>query len=276
MTAPGWDTRDERQDAMTSAQTMLKERPAPCGMSTRTMGLALVLLAVLMVGCRARPELVPPGVLASPYAADAAFAVIPPRNETGASFVDPDAVGDKIVAALAQTRGLRCLPLNRTIEAMRALKLPAVTTPMEAQQVARALGVDGIVAGTITAYDPYTPPVFGISLALYAMPSLGGDSGGPMNDPRLLSMQASDAGYTGASGNEPASVESVHLDARSHDVLLKLKRYTDGRKDADTALDWRVYTASMDLYTKFGVHEAVGGLLDHEWLRLARLAATKN
>ncbi|MBZ0173558.1 MAG: hypothetical protein K8E66_14340, partial [Phycisphaerales bacterium] len=244
--------------------------------ATLALGAFFVLLAVSMTGCHARPELQPPGVLVSPYAADAAVAVIPPRNETGASFVDPDLMGDKIVAALAQTRGLRCLPLNRTIEAMRALNLPAVTTPMEAQQVARALGVDGIVAGTVTAYDPYNPPVFGVTLALYAMPSLGGDSGGPLNDPRLLSMQASDSGYTGAAGNEPASVESVHLDARSHDVLLKLKRYADGRKEAGTALDWRVYTASMDLYTQFAVHEAVHGLLDHEWLRLAQLAARQN
>ena len=262
-TPPG-DPGDRRQDAMTSAQTMLRRCPVVFG--------CLVLL-VWLGGCRARPELVPPGVLVSPYAAEAAVAVIPPRNESGASFVDADAVGDKIVAALAQTRGLRCLPLNRSIEAMRALNLPAVTSPMEAQQVARAMGVDGVVVGTITAYDPYNPPVIGVTLALYAMPSLGGDSGGPLNDPRLLSMQATDSGYTGASGNEPASVSSVHLDARSHDVLLKLKRYARGRKEADTALDWRVFTASMDLFTEFGVHEAVRGLLDHEWLRLARLAA---
>ncbi|USN99442.1 MAG: hypothetical protein H6810_01845 [Phycisphaeraceae bacterium] len=256
---------------MTSAQTMLKKRPER-ELSALGLGLGLALLAAL-VGCQTKPRIPMPGVLVSPYAAEAAFAVIPPRNETGASFVDPDAVGDKIVAALAQTRGLHCVPINRTIEAMRALDLPAVTTPTQARQLARVMGVDGIVAGTITAYDPYNPPVFGVSLALYAMPSLSGDTGGPLDDPRLLSMQASDSGYTGAAGNEPASVESVHLDARSHDVLLKLRRYAEGRKEAETALDWRVYTASMDLYTQFAVHEAVRGLLDHEWLRLARMAA---
>ena len=67
-----------------------------------------------------------------------------------------------------------------------------------------------------------------------------------------------------------AAVESVHLDARSHDVLLALRRYAEGRTAKGTALDWRVYTASMDLYTRFGAHEAVRGLLDREWLRLAR------
>jgi hypothetical protein len=233
-------------------------------------------VVVATAGCASRPELMPPGVTVSPYAADAAIAVIPLRNESGASFLDSDAISDKVVAELNQVRGLTCLPLNRTIEAMRALQLPAVTTPIQAQQVANAMGVDGIVAGTITAYDPYDPPVLGLSLALYAQPSLGGDGGGPLSDPRLLSFQATDAGYTGAASNEPASVESVHLDARSHDVLLALKQYAEGRTEARSALDWRVYTASMDLYTNFGAHEAVRGLLDHEWLRLARFGRAQN
>lgn len=261
---------------MTSAQTMLRFglRIGLAGRFIRltASAIAIVLVFQSAVGCRSKPELTPPGVLVSPYAADAALAVIPPRNESGVSFVDADAVGDEIVAVIAQTRGLSCVPLNRTIEAMRALGLPSVTSPMEAQQLATAMGVDGIVAGTITAYDPYNPPVFGVSLALFAQPTLGGGGEGPLNDPRLLSFQATDAGYTGATGVEPASVESVHLDARNHEVLLRLKRFAEGRKQPGTALDWRIYTASMDLYTQYGVHEAVRGLLDHEWLRLARLA----
>ena len=262
---------------MTSAQTMLTEPSRANSFALGFMGFVSG-LAVLMVvpGCASKPELVPPGVVVSPYAADAAIGVIPLRNESGASFLDSDAITDKVIAEMSQVRGLTCLPLNRTIEAMRALELPAVTTPIQAQQVANAMGVDGIVAGTITAYDPYDPPVLGLSLALYAQPSLGGDGGGPLSDPRLLSFQATDAGYTGGSSNEPASVESVHLDARSHDVLLALKRYAEGRTEARSALDWRVYTASMDLYTNFGAHEAVRGLLDHEWLRLARLGRAQN
>ena len=261
---------------MTSAQTRLKLPARAVVVRALALMLTAAVAGLLPSGCAARPELVPPGVVVSPYAADAALAVIPLRNESGASFIDTDAVSDKIIAELAQARGIRCLPLNRTIEAMRALELPAVTTPIQAQQVARAMGVDGIIVGTITAFDPYNPPVFGVSLALYAQPSLGGGGGGPLDDPRLLSFQATDAGYTGGASNEPTSVESVHLDARSHDVLLAMKRYAEGRKETGTALDWRVYTASMDLYTQFGAHEAVRGLLNHEWLRLARLGRETN
>lgn len=254
---------------MKSAQTMLTRW---CRGRVAAVGAVGVLTLASLGGCHARPELTPPGVLVSPYAADAAIAVVPLRNESGASFVDTDTVSDRVVAAFNQTRGLTCLPLNRTIEAMRALNLPVVSSPTEANQIARALGVDGVIVGTITAYDPYDPPVLGLSLALFAQPSLGGDGGGPMNDPRLLSMQASDASYSAGAGDDPASVESVHLDAQGHDVLLALRRYADGRVETGTALEWRVYTASMDLYTEFVAHEAVRGLLDDEWLRLARLA----
>ena len=33
---------------------------------------------------------------------------------------------------------------------------------------------------------------------------------------------------------------------------------------------WRVYLASMGLYTRFAAYHAVGRLIDEEWLRLAR------
>jgi integrase/recombinase XerC len=256
---------------MTSAQTMLKRAPRAT-LFVRAVGCVLAPMRAPAARAAGRPELVPPGVVVSPYAAEAAIAVIPPRNESGVSFVDAEAVGDKIVAEFAQVRGLSCVPMNRTIEAMRALGLPAVRTPMEAQQLARAMGVDGIVAGTITAYDPYDPPVFGVSLALYAQPSLGGGGEGPLNDPRLLSFQATDAGYTG-DGRQRTGLGGECSPRRAQPRgSARLKRYAEGRKEPGTALDWRIYTASMDLYTRYGVHEAVRGLLDHEWLRLARLA----
>jgi hypothetical protein len=35
-------------------------------------------------------------------------------------------------------------------------------------------------------------------------------------------------------------------------------------------MQWRIYLASMDLYTQFAAHHTVGRLIDEEWLRLAR------
>jgi len=55
--------------------------------------------------------------------------------------------------------------LNRTIAAMRALRMSDLKSPAEVRQLASELGVDGVIVGSITAWDPYDPPKLGIALA---------------------------------------------------------------------------------------------------------------
>jgi hypothetical protein len=64
---------------------------------------------------------------------------------------------------------------------------------------------------------------------------------------------------------------SEHLDAKNHQVLMDVKSYAEGRHDPKTALGWKRFTASMDLYTEFAAWRTVGQLVDHEWIRLARV-----
>ncbi|MBL8964967.1 MAG: hypothetical protein JNK70_12975, partial [Phycisphaerae bacterium] len=137
-----------------------------------TLGLLSAVLA--LAGCRgsSAPRLTPPMVNESPYdpaAGDVLWAVVPLRNESGTSLADPLILSDKVVSAVAEARGLRCLPLNRTLATMRALELPAIRTPAEAQALARALGADGVLVGSITAYDPYVPTI-GLTIALHGRP----------------------------------------------------------------------------------------------------------
>jgi len=252
------------KDAMTSAQTML----------------ALLLSGVLigLFGCRTidpRDRLDIPGLIVAPYdttQGDVLWAVIPPANESGVSSVREDQIGDHIVATVQGIRGVRCLPINRTLAAMRALGIHQITSTNEAIALANALGVDGIIAGSITAYDPYDPPTLGLALALYSRP--GAMKRGPKTDldPRSLSMAYTDFGKFDGSrfAGDPVNSVSQHLDARDHAVLMDLKRYAQGRSDPNSAMRWRIYTASMDLYTQFVAHHTVGRLIDEEWLRYAR------
>lgn len=236
----------------------------------------LLVAIVLTTGC-ASPEakFKAPEVLAAPYDASSGgvlWAVVPLRNESGTTLFDPSDVSDKVVEAAAQVRGVRVLPLNRTIAAMRSLKMPAVSTPADARRVATELGVDGLIVGSITSYDPYDPPKLGLALALVARPGAMDRRSQASLDPRVLSVQPTD--YTPFPGvappDAPASVVSVLLDAKNHQVLMDLRRYAEGRHDDRTALGWRRYTASMDLFSEFAAWHAVGRLLDAEWLRLAR------
>lgn len=231
---------------------------------------------IAAIGCATSgAKLKAPEVLASPYdtsAGDVLWAVIPLRNESGTTLFDPSDVSDKVVAAAAQVRGVRVLPLNRTIAAMRSLKMASVSSPADARRLAQEMGVDGIVLGSITHFDPYDPPKLGLSLALYTRPGAMDRRGEAHLDPRTLSVQPTEYNpFPGSSFTDaPASVVSEYLDGKNHQVLMDLKRFAQGRHDEETALGWRRYLASMDLFSEFAAWRAVGGLLGHEWLRLAR------
>ena len=255
---------------MTSAQTMQVSIVRPLAAVIATAALALG------AGCASDPDkLTAPPIHTAPYdtsRGDVLWAVTPLRNESGTSLVDEMAISDEIVSAAAQIRGVSCLPLNRTIIAMRALEMKSVDTPEDLHSLALELGVDGILVGSITAYDPYTPPTLGISLALYARAGHLETEGTETLDTRQLVYQPTDYQYFVNSNfdDAPASVISEILDARGHDVQMRIQDYATGRTESISALGWRRYTASMVLYTKFVAWHAVGRLVDHERLRLAR------
>ncbi len=204
----------------------------------------------------------------SPYAGRVQaplWAVAPLANESGAGVVDSLAITDAVVAKVAEARGLACVPTNRVLAAMRALHLASVATPADSRRLAEALGVDAVVVGTITAYDPYDPPTLGLTLGVFHRS--GGQAA--MVDSRALQASGSEHA-TAATGDAPAVVVAEHLDGRNHEVLINLRRYADGRHNPEGALGWRSYLASMDLYTQFATYHTVGRLLDAERLRMSR------
>ena len=232
--------------------------------------------------CKSGPRqdrLVAPRALQAPYDAskgEVLWAVIPLRNESGTTIVDELVVTDKLIGAIEEVRGLRCLPLDRTLAAMEALELRSVRTPGEARQLAQALGADAVVAGNITAYDPYTP-IMGISLALYARPgSLLSEQ--TSIDTRRLSQATSDTTPTEADAQwtaRPVALFSDRFDAKNHTTLLEVQQFGMGRSRDTSALGWRRYTASMDLYSEFVMYKGVDGLLQQEWTRVARVQMPK-
>lgn len=229
---------------------------------------------VLASGCASKgPERLPPRTHMAPYdtvRAEVLWAVVPLRNESGTSLVDRLAISDLVVAEVEQIQGVRALPLNRTIEALESLAMLEPATPADARKLASEMGVDGILVGSITAWDPYDPPTIGISLALYAMPGLMHDRG-PALDTRELTYQPTDYQYFvgGVYEDRPASVVSNLLDGANHQVLMDLDRYVEGRSDPTNVLGARRYLASMDHFAEFASWRVVGQLVEQEWIRLA-------
>ncbi|MGD9690961.1 MAG: hypothetical protein AB7K52_08565 [Phycisphaerales bacterium] len=229
---------------------------------------ALISLSAIFAGCQPKPELVAPEVLVSPYGVSTdqrVWAVAPLNNESGTSAVDALMVTDAVVARASEIRGVTTVPLNRTIAAMRALRMNAVRSPQDARRLAQAMGVDGLVVGSITAYDPYDPPTLGLMLGLFSN-DRSGDNG---IDPKQLRGAGADTPVR-TPNDTPSAMVAEHLDARNHEVLMNLQRFAAGRSDERSALGWRSYTASMELYTEFAAYWSVYRLIQEERLRTVR------
>lgn len=263
---------------MKTAPTMLRLRRAAQASRAGSLSLLLFSLSHALLACDSGTKqraLTPPRVIVAPYDSvhgETLWAVAPLRNESGTTLIDGFEVTDKVILAVEEVRGLRCLPLNRVLEAMRALEMQSVRTPEDARRLAASLGVDGLIVGSVTAYDPYNPPKIGMMLALF----VASDSmnAGSAVDPRSLSVQPTDANSTAsaARSRSPATVVSQTLDAANHQVLMDVKAYAQGRHDDRSALGWEVYLESMDRYSQFAAHHAVDRLVQNEWLRLTNEA----
>jgi hypothetical protein len=214
-----------------------------------------------------RMSLQQPAVLSSPYAEpDVVWAVAPLTNESGVSIVDELAVTDDLVDAITEVQGITALPVNRTLAAMRALGLPGVRSPGEARALARALGADAIVVGTITDWYPYDPPRLGMNLALY--PRTKALDVGAI-DPVKLSQATTDSQISpGPAPQLPVAAIGEHFDASNHAVIADVRAFAVGRTDQRSAMGDEIYTKSMERYTQFVCFRMVELILDKERARL--------
>lgn len=259
---------------MTTVQTMLNP-PKRRRIAASTLCVLLAAASGVVGGCTkttSRGRLDPPEMLVAPHdqtKGEALWAVVPIGNESGVSFVDTMAFSDTLVNVITEVRGVACVPMNRTIAALRMMGDRAINTPQAARALANFMGVDGVVIGSITAYDPYDPPKLGLTLALF---SQEGRQEQEIIDP--IKLQAAYTDQNQKSGStymeKPASVVSEYYDAANHQVLMDARRYGAGRTNAESAMGWKTSLLSMDMYTKFAAYQTVSRLLEQERLRLAR------
>jgi len=244
-------------------------------MTSKQIVLILLLVVLLgtpmsLVGCQ-KPQRF--DTLKAPYPTRQVFAVAPFRNESGSAFADGAILADKVTQRLALTRGIDTLPVNRVLSAMDALGISRIADKGDAIRLRQTLGVDGLVVGTVTAYEPYTPPRLGLNLELYLDARLAWQ--GSDLDTRQLSAAATDdtAMLPGgaASRRQPVTALGGFYDAADPNVIDLLKAYVAERKpDATLELALRRHTLSIDLYSEFVSTQVVTQLLEAERLRLRR------
>ncbi len=224
-----------------------------------------ITMSVVATGCG--PQLKQPVMLNAPYEDVQLWAVAPFINESGVSLVETDRVADMFVQQLQDVRGINALPVNRVIAAMRDLDMYEVRSPSDASALLSVLGADGLIVGTVTAYDQYRPMTFGAAIELHKQDRQDHRLG---LDTRSLSRSTSEQ-------FSPAQFDSLNpvaqaagiFDARSHDTLSKLRQYTTGRNVPDSAFGANIYLVRMDLYMQFVSYRLFGDLLESEFMRLS-------
>lgn len=228
----------------------------------RVLVACLAVLAALG-GC-AKP-LARPIVLRAPYDTERVWAIVPFANESGVSQVDVMAVADKFVSEVEGVEGLRCLPLNRTLAAMKSLGMTNVRDLQQAYTLMRTLQADGLVLGTVTDWDPYKPLRFGAAVEVI---SAGGPGQNRALDLNELTMPTAETPGGAETARAEISQASRILDGRSNETLIELERYALGRSDPNSALGPKAYEIRIDLFTRFGAWILTRDLLEQEAARL--------
>lgn len=240
--------------------------------SQKVMLTALGLL--LVAGCTLlRP---PPSELRSPYATRRALAVTPLRNESGSAYADGLRMADLLTQQIDAAANLDAVPVNRVLAAMEQRGIVEVRDPRTAQTLMQALGVDGLIVGSLTAYDPYDPPMAGVAIELYTSQAVDQYE---LDLNRLTYAATDDASRLSdaepADRRQPASMVSVVLRASDVPTRQELQRYADGRgPQKGVSSDWRRYRVNMNLYEQFVAFAMVDRLLDAESRRLAQARQT--
>lgn len=230
-------------------------------MHTRSLT-AVLIVAWLLAGCG--PTLVQPAQLTAP--SPALWGIAPFANESGVSRLDTLDIADAFTDEAQDVRGLAVVPVNRVIAAMDQLELDDVTTEAEAAALCRLLGLDGLVVGTITAYDPYRPPKLGLAVQLYAP-----ESGAPSApDSRALTAATSGPDAQPQLAAAPTTQAYGLFDGRNHATLLALSEYAAGRTSPDAAYGDEIYLVRMDLFARFACHHLLRDLMGPETVATAR------
>ncbi len=207
-------------------------------------GWLLVLGAMTAAACDSRPPLRDPIVLESPFPAAQLWAVAPFTNESGVTNADGTRAADQFVKVIEETQGLSCVALNRTLASMQLLGLRAVRTDAEAVKLRDAMGVDALVVGTVTMWDPYPPPKIGLAAQVYFREGTIDPATGRAINPAI-----------------PAAAASGSFDSSNHATLAALRRYSDARHQPGGPYGDEIYLVDMSRYTEFAAHEILSKIL---------------
>lgn len=139
------------------------------GVVMRALVLCLLAASALSVssGCALWPDIMHEPQFHNPFPQLYRVAILPFGNQSKEPTVDGDAVAIAYYNELQAVRGFEVMPVGVTKRLVQASGMQ-LHTAADFQKLARFLGVDAIVVGSVTEYTPYYPPRMGIAVNWYA------------------------------------------------------------------------------------------------------------
>lgn len=126
-----------------------------------------LLLAACQSGCTLLPQRLDRPQIHNPFPQLRKIAVVPFFNQSDFPQINGADVAARYRHQLQQIPGFEVLPIGVVDHYLARRPIPVDQTP-DFQQIARDLGVDAVVVGSITDFDPYYPPRMGLAVRWYA------------------------------------------------------------------------------------------------------------
>lgn len=233
------------------------------GPASPTARAAVLSLMVLLTGCVSQD----PRRLAAPGDTVQLWAVVPFENESGVSIVDGPSVADAFMREAQHVPGIDVVPVNRVIRTMSKIGLERISSYGDARTLMSVMELDGLIVGSVTAYDPYRPMTLGMAIELYVRSRTDHWNG--------LDVQELGTATSGHETDEltapfgPVAQAAGVFDASNHRTLRWLEDYAKGRTEPGGPFGSEIYQVSMDRYTNFVCYRLLRHLLAQEHFRLS-------
>jgi len=118
-------------------------------------------------GCAAIPDSIRVPQVHNPFPQLEKVAVYPFFNQSENPAIDGDVVALAYYEELQKVQGFEVVPIGVTKAFVQSLERPP-SAPADFQAMARAMGIDAVIVGSITQFEMYYPPRMGLSVRWYS------------------------------------------------------------------------------------------------------------
>ena len=138
-----------------------------CGFHPRYLQLCLLACVVMCSGCAWLPDIKRKPQFINPFPQLKTLAILPFANQSEEPTLSGERVALAYLNELQSVRGFEVLPLG--VVKQRLAQYPGpLASGQDFQTLAQSLGVDAVLIGAVTDYDPYYPPRLGLKVSWYA------------------------------------------------------------------------------------------------------------